>query len=146
MHFSKICFCYTDCKRLTRNFLELGHLDKDSPTTRERKAPQGKKIFGLLAWKLLKVLLKWKILPVDGHNQGIFSPNSGTFCNFWKTAGETSPVPPSSYSPGWHDALSSCDVKDLFQFAYFAALWTIISIQVTVLKKNWKSNNIKWHV
>ena len=35
--------------------LELGHLDKHLPTTQERKASQGKKIFFFFAWKLLKI-------------------------------------------------------------------------------------------
>ena len=51
-------------------FFELGHFDKHSSTTRERKVPQGKNI---RAFRL--ETLKNVFLPIDDHNQGIFSRN-----------------------------------------------------------------------
>ena len=41
----------------------------------------------------------WEILPRDDYNQGILSPHFGTFFQFPKRAGGTSPFTPSSYAP-----------------------------------------------
>ena len=64
-------------------FLELGHFDKHSPTTPERKTPQ-----------------MTRTLPTDGQNQGIFSTNQVIFFQFLKKGREDLPLPPSSYASG----------------------------------------------
>ena len=74
--------------------MELGHLHKDSPKTQERKAPQGKNH----RFFCLETLNKC-IFPIDDHNQGISPQIRAFFSNFWKRAGETSPLLPSSYAP-----------------------------------------------
>ena len=78
-----------------RVFLELGHFDKHSPTTQERKAPQGKNIRFFRLETLKNCILnenfthRW---PQLGH---FFPQIMALFSNFWKRAGETSPpLPP----------------------------------------------------
>ena len=41
-----------------------------------------------------KFHFKWKILPIDDLNQGIFLQTRALFSNFWKRAGETFPSTP----------------------------------------------------
>ena len=48
----------------------------------------------------LKTTFKMRNLTQDGHNQGIFSQNLGTFFQFLKKGrGDLPPLPPSSYPP-----------------------------------------------
>ena len=43
---------------------------------------------------------------MDDHNQGIFSPNYGTFFQFSKKGrGDFPPLPPSSYAPDTDSAI-----------------------------------------
>ena len=53
-------------------FLELGHFDKHSPTTWEKKARR-EKIFNFFCLETLKTFILNEIL--DEYNQGIFSAN-----------------------------------------------------------------------
>ena len=39
--------------------------------------------------------------------KAFFLQISALFSNFWKRAGETSPLPPSSYAPVWGDFLQN---------------------------------------
>ena len=48
--------------------LELGHFDKKSPTTPERKAPQGKKSPVFLPGNSHKFSFKWEIVPINDLN------------------------------------------------------------------------------
>ena len=78
--------------------MELVHFNKHSPTTRERKAPQGEN----LRLFRLETHFKREILPIDDHNQGIFSPHWGTFFQISKLGRGDLPLPPlspSSYMP-----------------------------------------------
>ena len=92
-------------KRLTRNFLGqrsflgIRHFDKHSPTTQERKAPQGKNLRFFRLETLKNCILnenfthRW---PQSGH---FFPQIRALFSNFWKRAGETYHPPASSYAP-----------------------------------------------
>ena len=54
----------------------------------EKERPCRGKISSFFAW----IVLKREILPIDDHNQGIFSPNQGNFFHFSKKGeGKTHP-------------------------------------------------------
>ena len=52
-----------------------------------------------------------KTLPIDDHNQGIFSHKLGHFFLIFDKGQKrppTSPAPPSSYAPGFKWSVSYC--------------------------------------
>ena len=72
-------------------FLELGHLDKHSPTTQEKKAPQGKD-HQFFCQKTLNIfILNEKFYPKMITIRAFFLQIRALFPNFRKRAWETSP-------------------------------------------------------
>ena len=106
-----------DFRRVTRNFqdrgifLEMGHFDKHSPKTRERKAPQVKNL-RLFRWETLEnFILNEKFYPQMTTIRAFFLQIRTFFSNFLKRAGETSPSPPLQ--------LSACIVNAVFYMEVF---------------------------
>ena len=102
VNFDQIVHCswLVHFRCVTRNFLgqgvffKLGHFDKHSPTTRERKAPQGKnpQVFPLET--LENFILSEKLYPLMTTFRAFFLQIRALFSNFRKRAGETSPPSP----------------------------------------------------
>ena len=70
--------------------MELGHFDKHSPTTRERKTPPGKNIrfFRLDTYK--NFILNEKLYPQITTIRAFFLQIRALYSNFRKKVGETS--------------------------------------------------------
>ena len=102
-------------------------------TTHARKAPQGKNMVIFLL-ETPKTTFEMRNSTQDGHNQGIFFPNLGHFFpNFWKRAGETSPLPPSSSAPvstGWYKSAFSTYLFSKTRFSSFCVLVFRVSVSL----------------
>ena len=126
-----------------RVFLELGHSDKHSPTTREEKFRREK--ISVLSGKAYKFLFKWEILHIDDHNQGkirqTFQIRALFSQIFKKGSGDLCPLPPlvtrlnetSICLENWQ-----CLIPQ-----YCCSQHHIVSQQLTILKQ-FCSLNILW--
>ena len=74
-------------------------------------------------------------LTQDGHSQGIFFPKFGHFfSNFWKRAGETSPLPLSSYGP-----VAPVSSKELLEIqAIIGCRFTLKRVRAMIITKDVK--------
>ena len=75
-------------------FLELGHFDKHSPTTGERKVPQWKNLRFFRLETLKNCILNETFYPLMTTIRAFFLHIRALFSNFRKRARETSPLPP----------------------------------------------------
>ena len=76
-------------------FLELGHFDKQSSTTRERKTLQGKNVQFFLLENLKNGTLNEKFNPQMTANRTFFPPKLGHFFQFLKKGrGDLRHLPP----------------------------------------------------
>ena len=93
--------------------MELGHLDKHSLTTQERKAPQGKNL---------------QFFCLETLKSGHFFLKLGQFFPIFKKGRGDPPCPPSSYAPA---ALGRC-----LEFTWFFANFSLaLLIKVLLLKR-----------
>ena len=81
-------------RRVTRNFLGqwsflgIGHFDKHSPTTRERKTPQGKNLRFFRLEPVKNCILNEKLYPQITTIRALFPQIRALFSNFRKRAGD----------------------------------------------------------
>ena len=87
--------------------MELGHFDKHSPTTQERKAPQVKNYRFFRLETLKNCILNEKFYPKVITIRAFFPQIRALFSNFRKRTGQTSSPPPSSYAPVFDTTVSS---------------------------------------
>ena len=81
-------------------FLELGHFDKQSFTTRERKALQGKNLQFFLLENLNNCTFNEKFNPQMTAIRAFVPPKLGYFFPiFEKGQGRPPPIQPSSFAP-----------------------------------------------
>ena len=98
--------------------MELGHLDKHSLATQERKAlPE--KISDFFAWKLLKIAFYMTNFAHRCQKSGHFFPKLGQFFpTFEKRQGRPPPSPPL-VTPPRPAHLVSYEYCEIFKNAYF---------------------------
>ena len=79
--------------------MELGHFDKHSPLTRERKTQQGEDLRVFCLETLKNFILNDKFYLKMTKIRAFFIQIRALFSIFQKRAGDTFPPPPSSYAP-----------------------------------------------